>query len=140
MEYLRFDAGNYGRARLDELSRIEDGQRSVLIRTAAKSLLASKNRYDARQIDRSAQLANMIVRPAGRALDPQLSELLKKELTESNSRTPNGRVVGVFIDLNNDQTEEFVLLPGGTAILYGYDGAWKRVGALSNNVLCGRMS
>jgi hypothetical protein len=133
MEYLRFDAGNYGRARLEELSRVEDGSRSVQIRTAAKSLLASKNRYQARQIDRSAQLANMLVRPAGRALDSQLRELLKKELAESNYRTTNGRVAGVFIDLNDDQTEEFVLLPGGTAMLYEYDGAWRRVGTLSNN-------
>jgi Domain of unknown function (DUF4153) len=133
MEYLRFDAGNYGRARLQELSRIEDGPRAVLIGAAAKSLLDSRNRYEARQIDRSARLETMIVRPAGRSVDSQLSELLKKDFKESSRRTPNEKVVGVFIDLNNDQTEEFVLLPGGNAMLYKYDGAWKRVGTLSNN-------
>ena len=131
MEYLRFESGRYGRARLDELSRIDDHPQAALIRTAATSMLASKDRHEARRIDRSAQLADIVLKPDGRHLDAALLELLQKDPAMAGASTPDARLTGIFIDLNDDQKDEFVLLLGSRGALYRHEQTWMRVGTLS---------
>ena len=126
IDYLRFQAGKYGRDRLEELSRIEDHPRAEDIRREARAALERKNVWEPARIDSKTFLGSLVVQPPDRALDPQLVELASQE------RTPfvNGgnNVAGLFVDLNHDGTEEFVLLRPGASVLFSNTGGkWRRV-------------
>lgn len=134
MEYLRFDAGQYGRARLRELSQIEDHAQAARIRSTASSLLASNFRRDMQGVDRTAQLAEIKLIPEGRTLDPQLLQLLKQDRIVTGAPV-NAEFTGVFVDLNDDQAEEFVLLLGNHGTAYRQDRDWLRIGPVSSPAL-----
>jgi len=127
LAYLRFDAGKYGRDRLEELSRIENHPRAEDIRREAKAALARQTPWDVSQVDGAKLFADIVLQPPGRTLEPALAELAKHE-------TPvvGPSVAGIFVDLDNDQIEEFVLLHDGVATLYRKDGGtWRFFGRMT---------
>lgn len=134
MTYLRFDSGKYGRNRLEELGRIENHPRAAEIRREAAATLARANRYGAVQYDGEAFLASIVVQPAGRTLDPALrATLLKDETMLRGYALSNAwQTAGLFVDLDRDGIEEFVLVQGYRLELYrNANGVWRQAGNLS---------
>ena len=132
MRYLRFDSGNYGRNRLDELNRIENHPRAEQLRREATAELAREQRWRPPQFDSSA-FASIAVQPAGRTLDSELTKILANDPTLTQGVDPT-LVAGVFIDLNNDEVEEFVLVANTRATVYRLQsGIWRRVGDMTSD-------
>lgn len=131
MDYLRFSAGKYGRDRLEELSRLEGHPRAEEIRREAKAELERQHQYEPVRYDSATFLANIAVYPAGRTLEPQLAELASNEQRLYGPIGSGPDIAGVFVDLDRDQTEEFVLLRTGMAVLFSNEGgSWRRVEAM----------
>jgi hypothetical protein len=133
VDYLRFNSGKYGRDRLEELRRIEDHPRAEQLRSDANAALARQNRYDTPQLDISTLLAQMTVRPPDRTVDAALAQVLAGEI---RTLGPYGgdatRIAGVFIDLDEDQAADFVLLTAGRATLFRSEAAgWRRIGYMT---------
>lgn len=129
LEYLRFDAGDYGMRRLRELSQIEDHPRAAELRGSATAMLERTNRGVPRLVDGGRRLAEMIREPNGREIDRGLRYALETDL----ENPPNGwrsgdagsMVAGFFIDLNGDGVDEFVILQGPVATVYTLaKGSW----------------
>jgi hypothetical protein len=132
MSYLRFSAGKYGRDRLGELSRIENHPRAEEVRLAANTELALEQRWRPPQFDSSAFM-RIDVQPAGRTLDSGLLVALANDQANLGQAIDTATAAGVFIDLNNDEVEEFVLLANTRATAYRSDnGAWRRIGEMVN--------
>jgi hypothetical protein len=128
MDYLRFDAGKYGRDRLEELSRIENHPRADEIRRYASATLARARRWDPPQYDSARLFGEMVVWPEGRAIETELAELAVKDMLYFGDAT---KMAGVFVDLNGDATEEFVLVMNSTATAYRMvDGTWNRLDSM----------
>jgi hypothetical protein len=139
LRYLRFDAGRYGEAKLRELSALQNHPRAETIRAMATAMLEQKNEWEPEApVDFAYRLAQIKIYPAGRQLDAGLRERLEADaknhrlaLARPDASDPLG---GVFIDLNADQTEEFVLIDGTAAALYlNGIGGWTRFGLLASN-------
>ncbi|MET0988410.1 MAG: hypothetical protein ABW034_23670 [Steroidobacteraceae bacterium] len=114
LRYLRFSSGAYGAERLQQLARIEDHPHAASIRADAKAVLAKKHRYeDGRPpSDVERLVANMIVYPQDRTLEPELLRSLKSELAKPEVQwmysNLNAPILGVLIDMDGNGTEEFV--------------------------------
>src|SRR5262249_54972261 len=130
--YLRFDAGRYGREKLAQLAKIEDVPQAERIRGLAKAALEQKDRW-APIPDLVAEdlVAHIAVYPTGRVLDAQLSAQLVKDLKDPKSnlayvRQPNAEVAGIFADLDGDGRDEFVLAVPFSGAVYSSDeaGQW----------------
>jgi hypothetical protein len=133
MSYLRFDSGRYGRNRVEELSRIENHPRAEDLRREAKAALAREQRWSPPQYD-SSIFEGIVVQPPGRTLDPQLVELLTSNQSNSGLLVDQSTIAGVFVDLNDDRVEEFVLLANGSAVVYRFEsGTWRYVGHMTND-------
>ncbi|HZF31484.1 MAG TPA: hypothetical protein VE907_20375, partial [Gammaproteobacteria bacterium] len=131
MDYLRFSAGKYGRDRLEELSRLEGHPRAEEIRREAKAELERQYQYEPVRYDSATFLAKIVIHPAGRTLDRQLAELAGNEQRLYGPIGSGPDIAGVFVDLDRDQTEEFVLLRAGMAVLFRNEGgSWRRVEAM----------
>jgi hypothetical protein len=99
---------------------------------------ALKQRYPWQPIpavDSKAVIAKLPLYPAGRALDPQLSQRLAADWSRFNPLVNAANVTwttaGVFIDLDGDGTDEFVLLSAGGGPVYQNRGDhWEYVGRL----------
>jgi hypothetical protein len=133
MSYLRFEAGKYGRDRLEELSRIDNHPRAEEIRREASAALARENRWQPPELD-SSMFAQMAVWPKDRTVEPQLAEVAIDELrTGAIFLDVPTQMAGVFADLNNDQTDEFVLVMSGRATLFqNVGGTWRRLGSMAS--------
>jgi hypothetical protein len=136
LSYLRFDAGKYGRKHLEELSRIENHPRASGIRREATAELARQRRYGGPQYDSAAFVADLVVQPSGRTLDPALTELAATDASAGGAFSGDaGTGAGIFVDLNMDRTEEFVLLIPGRAMVYGIEGgSWRRIGTMTPGI------
>ncbi len=136
MHYLRFDAGEYGVRRLQELSRIEDHPHADALRRQATALLARKERYVRAPVDADALLASMIREPNGPAIEPGLMDLLRQEMREGSANAwrfsvGTAAIAGMFIDLNDDGHQEFVLVRGGQAVVFTRESdRWSLVGPM----------
>ena len=114
LRYLRFSSGGYGAERLQQLAKIQDHPRAASIRADAKDVLAKRHRYeDGRPPSDVARLvANMIVYPKDRTLEPALLTSLKAELARPEVQwmysNLNAPILGVFVDMDGNGTEEFV--------------------------------
>jgi hypothetical protein len=132
LNYLRFDSGKYGRDRLAELGRIENHPRAEELRRDANAAIARQNRFALPQLDDPMLLAQMTVQPRDRALDPALAELVAQEVRSSGRADYATSIAGVFVDLDEDGTEEFaVLMPGRAVAFQNEAGGWRRIGDMS---------
>lgn len=144
LHYLRFDAGRYGMARLEQLAALESHPRAEQIRQAARRMLEQRTRWERLPTgDMEDALANLEIFPSGRTLDPGLHALLATELRQpelarlmpamgADGGLQSGKLAGVYVDLDADDEEEFVLIGGLRAFAYRRDGTtWSRIGAMS---------
>jgi hypothetical protein len=138
LRYLRFDGGNYGRVRLARLAGIEDHPRAGELRAAAKRMQGMQNSWDPQPLDPDKVLAALQVFPAGRELDPALRAVLGTTAPAAGkpamSAVPavctigNNRCAGLYIDLDADGREEFVLLmPHVTQVFRHAADTWTHV-------------
>jgi Domain of unknown function (DUF4153) len=124
--YLRFDAGAYGRRRLDELAHLQNHADADRIRSLAAAAQSLTNPWESAPTEAASEaLANMAIYPKGRTLDADLSQRLAAELKDPNKRyfwmlAPGRQLAGLFVDLRPDGSgsEEFVLLSGSNGLLY----------------------
>lgn len=140
LHYLRFSAGSYGIARLEELMNLQDHPGAAEIRMDAKAIREQQHQWiSPAPSDIQSQLANLRL-PAGRELDEQLRRAIEADLKSSEIAVLVGAdasaVGGAFIDLNRDQQEEFVLVFGPQLFAYTKSDAvaWRRVGQLVSSV------
>jgi hypothetical protein len=135
--YLRFDSGQYGRDALKRLSELQNHPRAKEIRLSASAAISQKYRWQpAPPADPDAIIKQLPIYPAGRSLDAALIQALKKPcgsgcgLYTSNGSTIDQRA-GLFVDLNGDGSDEFVLLDLNGGSVYSHQEAdWKYVGQL----------
>jgi hypothetical protein len=136
--YLRFEAGAYGRSRLEQLAKLQTGPDSEAIRSAANVALQRKSRWESDSVvDARTLLANLRIFPSGRTLGKELIDALIAESTGPGKlfrlQQSVGDSAGVFIDLNGDQTDEFVLLTRFSGSVYANrQGQWIDVGTISS--------
>jgi hypothetical protein len=135
--YLRFNSGEYGGHKLDELANLQNHPDADRIRDLAAASIRLKNPWEAAQTVMSSNaLAKMVIYPNGRTLDADLTKQLTTELNDPRKRyiwmrTSDFPLAGLFVDLSRDGSgsEEFVLLNGASGLVYqkGPTG-WREVG------------
>jgi hypothetical protein len=135
---LAFDYGKYGRRELDRLATLQDRPDAAKVRELAAQALKRTDRWQPQPLtlsDSRALVAKLPLYPAGRTLDPSLAQLLASDWGRypiwfgiSNG---TGTTAGVFIDLNGDGAEEFVVLSEtGGPVYQNRGGHWEYVGRL----------
>jgi len=136
MHYLRFSSGAYGAAKLRELANLQQHPRAAEIRAAAAEMIAQQDPWQlAAPAGLQERLAALVIHPQGRMLEAALLERLQADLQEPAVRgligNPRQALGGVFVDLNDDETDEFVLVAGVAALAYERRaGAWQRFGTM----------
>ncbi len=139
LQYLRFDSGNYGRAKLQELAELQSGPDAENTRLSAKRLLAQTARWEApptlAPAAVAAAVAKLRIYPAGRTLDQNLSGVLTADLASPSTgfvfRNMLDRAAGLYVDLKRDNSEEFVFLTDSRGLVYeNRAGQWVRVASL----------
>jgi hypothetical protein len=134
LQYLRFDSGRYGLVKLQELADSPTGKDADGVRQAAKRLLAQKNRWEFQPAsDTAVVLGKLHTYPAGRMLDQDLKDKLIADLAKPENRftfqpLSEENVVGIYLDLDGDGVDEFVLLTANHGIVYARrEGGWNLV-------------
>lgn len=136
LRYLRFDAGNLGRRHLARLAVIEDHPRAAQLRAAAQRIQQMENPWEPQPVDSDKALATLKVFPAGRELDPSLRTILATAGAGAGRRAsplgacllPDIRCAGLYLDLDADGTEEFVLLQSFDMQVFQHTGeTWAHV-------------
>jgi hypothetical protein len=136
MHYLRFNSGEYGRKRLQELANVQNHPRAALIREEAAEMIARENRWGRSPVrgDVKRTLAAMPVYPAGKALDDALVARVQSDAATLPCFPCGGDtqdVAGAFLDLNADGQDEFLLiLPPVVRVYEGHAGQWRHVGSM----------
>jgi Domain of unknown function (DUF4153) len=136
LHYLRFDAGEYGRARLKELAESYAGPDAENVRRLANAVLAQKTRWDpVARVDVRDALGKLHIFPQGRTLDAGLVDQLVKDLSlggsvtglqEFSSQDFSARAAGIFVDLNGDGSDEFVFMtPWRGRVYENHLGKWR---------------
>ena len=132
--YLRFNAGQYGRSRLEQLANLQNHPAAERIRERAAQALGQRYPWDFAPLpDPRRLLAELSIYPAGRAVDAELADTLVAEWSKPQppySFMPDVEMMaGVFADLDGDGVEEFILLGAGGGTVYGSrSGRWTRIG------------
>jgi hypothetical protein len=119
--YLRFEAGRYGMERLKDLTQLQNHPEAERIRRVSSKLLARQSRYEQLLMDPVATLARLVMFPSGREIDADLRAQLTERigtLAIRNVDVEEVPLAGLFIDLNADHVDEFVLLHQGGGNLY----------------------
>jgi hypothetical protein len=135
LKYLRFYAGRYGLERLRALSQLQSGKDAEQIRAAAAQMLATNSPYNGTQpLDPKEALAKLAVFPAGRILEPALMDAIVADST-ARGVLLSGPVtdgLGVFMDLNADGQDEFVLVMGYAEYVHEKrQDTWRHAGNLT---------
>jgi hypothetical protein len=134
--YLRFSAGDYGVARLERLAKLDEHPRAEEIRKTARAQLDRKTRWAPAAVDAQALLAELQVHPSGRSVDEALRKRLEADMRNPPFASSDGvqtpLAVGLFIDLNDDDIDEFVLFMRALSRVYELDDdqQWSPVGTL----------
>jgi hypothetical protein len=132
--YLRFSAGDYGIDRLEALAEIENHADAAAIRTAAQDALNRKNRWEAvAPADATEFVAKLKVYPEGRQVDEALRARLQADLaTAALQYIQTNHAVGMYVDLNDDDIDEFVLVTRQMAPVYELttEQQWRPVGSM----------
>ncbi|MEJ1966572.1 MAG: hypothetical protein WDO56_35555 [Gammaproteobacteria bacterium] len=126
---LRFDAGEYGKAKLAELSTIQNVPNAEEIRERAR-LALTRDYFEYRAtIDFKKALATLSIHPRGRTLDASLSAAIAAAVPAqpiANYFLDGQETQGLFVDLTGDGTDEFVLITSATGMAFEQvNGAWK---------------
>lgn len=121
--YLRFNAGQYGLERLRELAAVEGHPRAESVRLVASEMLKRKEPWQPiPQANAEQWLAQIVLYPANATIDDDLKRILMSDPRSGdplrNMPTDAQKVAGVFIDLDGDQDEDFVLIASPSAVLY----------------------
>jgi hypothetical protein len=131
LNYLRFDAGEYGQARLKELAETYAGPEAEDVRRLANAVLAQKTPWEPMaRVDVRDGLAKLHVFPQGRTLDAALVDQLVHDLSLPGSFTGirdfSTQAAGIFIDLNGDNSDEFVFMtPARGRVYENREGKWQ---------------
>ena len=137
---LRFDGGEYGKARLRELASIENVPNAAEIRKSASLALTREIRQYTGSVDVQESLARLHVYPAGRSLDASLSEAILttvKELNYQHYFFEGNEASGLFVDLTGDGTDEFVVISRAGGLAFELDGGlWKLSASLTLGARC----
>jgi hypothetical protein len=137
--YLRFDSGRYGLQRLQQLAGLPGAGNDLIRRHAQQSLSQGNPWINDTSIDASLLLAKLQIFPAGRVLDAKLSakiaaDLRTPEYASTFPRLPDHELAGIFIDLNGDGAEDFVLLGWQGGVAYeNRAGEWAVAGRFYGN-------
>jgi hypothetical protein len=142
-QYLRFDAGRYGRERLKQLAQLQNAPNAASVRELAARALAQQNAWQAepQRTDPGELVKALPLYPAGRALQAPLATALVAELEKPENyglRTGTHRsFAGLYVDLRGDGVEEFVLLSdgaGGGLVFEPLAGNWRLAGHIRGPV------
>jgi hypothetical protein len=136
LTYLRFFSGRYGMEQLRKIAQTKDGTKDSPLATEAKRLLAINQREET-----STQLENALAKlatyPSDVGVDPQLLQTLREDLARPNSSHSfvlynAGHPAGLFVDMDGDGGNEFVLLGNNQGVVYRKAGEqWKFAGMLA---------
>jgi hypothetical protein len=124
LQYLRMRTGEYGIERLQSLAKIDGIEDAEGIRRDAKHALETKPGAPFRRSPRMLEeaLNALVPYPADRALEPALRTALEAHLSKPEFdwvvQGRNGTPVGVFIDMDGNQTDEFVLVLQSIGLLF----------------------
>jgi hypothetical protein len=111
LHYLRFDAGQYGRTKLEQLAQLHSGPNAADIRRRAEDMLAQTSSWMPSRVvaDIPALLAKLRIFPAGRMLDRDLTDKLTADLGKPGNVFDFERwsdaAVGIYVDLNGDKSD-----------------------------------
>jgi Domain of unknown function (DUF4153) len=134
--YLRFASGRYGRQRLEQLATLEDHPQATTIRERANAMLKASDYWP--PVVAPFAVEQLALFPAGRTLEPGLLALLTGPTADTTPALEPSRATsmcagnvaecaGVFVDLNADGTEEFLLVSRNTSQLFvREDSGWRR--------------
>lgn len=133
--YLRFNAGGYGRSRLKELAQLENHADAEHIRVLATDAIKLKAPWDvAPRISADVLMSKLVIYPKGRTLDPDLSGKLIAEWNKPgnyflHSQASDASIAGIYVDLDGDGVDEFVLLTASRGLAFQYRaGGWEVIG------------
>jgi hypothetical protein len=137
LQYLRFEAGQYGVARLAQLAALQTGPDAQSVSRLAKQLLGEQTRgINPPNTSYPEVLAKLHVYPEGRSLDPDLKATLEADLL----RPANGfafqhlsedGIAGIYIALRMEGPDNFVFLNANHGLVYDKrEGHWVLVGDL----------
>jgi hypothetical protein len=137
LQYLRFEAGRYGVARLRELAALQVGPDAQSVSRLAKRLLDENTRgINPPNSDYPEVLAKLHVYPEGRYLDPGLkatlqSDLLRPENGFAFQHLSDDGVAGIYVALRMVGPHNFVFLNANHGLVYDKrEGHWVLVGDL----------
>jgi hypothetical protein len=137
LQYLRFEAGRYGVARLAQLAALQTGPDAQSVSRLAKQLLGEKTRgISPRNSDYPEVLAKLHVYPVGRSLDPDLKATLEADLPRPENgfafqHLSEDGVAGIYIALRMEGADNFVFLNANHGLVYDKrEGHWVLVGDL----------
>lgn len=123
MKYLKFDAGEYGRRRLAALKNLSAGESGQAIARLARSVDTMTHPYEERPPEPGDSMAETTVFPPGRVVEPDLMRALRGHGTWHGA---GGAIL--FVDLDEDGTEEVVLLLRYSTLVFGKAASgWKRI-------------
>jgi hypothetical protein len=136
-QYLRFNAGAYGRRRLVQLAQLQNHADAARIQELANSALRASSPWDAGPTRTDDELISRLrVFPAGRTLDAELTQALRADLHGPSNTAgclpgQGQELVGLFVDLKGDGDTEFILWNMCRGVLYQRDGGhWQMAGTL----------
>lgn len=130
LRYLHRDAGRYGRKRLQQLAELQDHPRAEQIRADAASVLAGEH-FAALPTQVNSKLDQMVFFPSDRKLDPSLRSRIEADMQDPKLTwyySANGALIGAYLDLDGDATEEFAVVADQKAMVYQLENEqWQRV-------------
>jgi Domain of unknown function (DUF4153) len=137
LQYLRFEAGRYGVARLRELASLQAGPDAQSVSRLAKQLLDQNTRgINPPNSDYPEVLAKLHVYPEGRSLDPEpqarlQADLLRPENGFAFQHLSENDVAGIYVALRMEGPDNFVFLNANHGLVYDKrEGHWDLVGDL----------
>jgi len=126
--YLRFDSGEYGRARLRELAAIENQPKAAAIREAAERALKREYRWYGSDFRDEHSAKDFHAFPAGKSVDEGLVAALNGDVAEPHrwACDPTDPCPLLFVDVDRDGTDEALLFGNTvTRIFQLQAGAWR---------------
>jgi hypothetical protein len=134
LRYLHRDAGAYGRKRLEQLAALQDHPLAEHIRADAAAVLKVEQ-FATLPTRVDAQLAKIVMFPSDRAIDPALRSQLETDMQNPSLAwhyAANGTLIGAYLDLNGDGSQEFAVIADHKAVIYELEGeGWRRAANFS---------
>lgn len=132
--YLRFDAGAYGRHRLEALAQLQNHADAVRIRARAAAALKQASPWQPIELRNAPDLvAKLKLYPPGKSLDADLAQRLRVDLSSAAGEgycvvAEGKQLMGLLVDLTGDGVDEFVLFNYCTPRVYQrLEGGWQQV-------------